>query len=368
MNRRTAIIITLILAVFALLIGVYFAWMRARQEPPPIGVLPPAVPGEEIPDVEEEPRATLQLLSDNNVAGYWIAQDSVFYIAPDGQVFEAKPGKDVSVTSLPVGDIVGAWGGAQGAVLVKHGSAIAPKFGIYTSPANKWESLANVVSAALSQDGTRVAYLDSRGAVGTIALTSRGVGRRAPLASYNIADFNVAWAGDGAILLVPKPASLYDDGDIWRLDVRSRALAQFLPFSRGAMVRWSSDGAYGLLFGVDDMNNPYLRIVDDAGRTKGNVNFVTYPDKCAAIANTLYCGIPTVSNNENAQTMPDAYLRRETYFNDMIFAVNTKDNTSEFIFAGSLQNPIDVYNPIFKDNLYLINRWDQKLYRLVFGK
>lgn len=393
MSRRTTIIIVLAFSAIALLIGVYFAWMRSRQAAPPGGaIVPPEIPARDISESEPGPSAAIQLLSDNEVAGYWLVSDpkampkksststapqsgigatstvSAFYIDPDGRVFEAKAGKDVPITSLPVKNVVEIRGGAKGIVLVKHGSELDPKFGVYTSPANKWESLSNISSAALSSDDTRLAYLDTRGTLGTIALTARGVGGRSSLASYNVEDFNVSWAGSGAILLVPKPTALYNGDSIWRFDIKSRAIYPFLAAARGAMIGWSSDGSFGLMSGVDDANNAYLRTVNVRGDTTGNMHFSTFPDKCEIDSEIIYCGVPLFSNNANVRIMPDAYLRREAKFNDAVYKIDVKQNTADFIFGGTSNNPIDVLRPMFEnDRLYLINRRDQKLYNVVFG-
>ena len=392
--KKTLIIISIILGIAAMGAGIYFAWKKSKEIlTPPTGQRPivgnqnlPVAGGQPTQPAKKE--AELKTLSDQLVFDYWLykpaptstpissksisstssapailRQPEIFYIKEDGQILKVKDGEDEVVSAESISNLQSVESSADGKmVLVKYGNLANPTFSLFNLETKVWQALPNISAVAFSPDGKQIAYFEK--ASGNLMLKDLfgAKPKTTKVLSLNQRDFGLNWILPEKILLVPKPSFDYES-QIWSVDLKNKTL-NLIASGRGLIINWSADGKMGIRFRTTEARVPEIGLVNDGGATVANLDFTTLPDKCLVGQSKIYCAIPQTHNSVQEPLLPDDYLKRAVYFQDLIYSIDMITNSFGAIFTG--QEPaIDATHLSLTGNqLLFINRYDNKLYGL----
>lgn len=391
--RKQIIITSIIIAVLALGVGVYFAWQKSKQASVPIpetkGQLP--VIGEsQFPETVQgqagpataQPSATgqlkLRVISGQPVFDYWLATPAtstlpaeIFYFNEAGQILKANPpageaarrnGDEVIVqeTIENLQQVKSRRDG--GMVLVKFGNPAAPQFRIFDVGKKTWQQLDGITAADFSPDNSKIAYLGVNGDL----MIKDLVGAKPKITkiiAINQKDFDIFWTTADKIVLTPKPSYL-TEGHIWSVDIKAKTL-DFLASEHGLMIGWANDGRLGIKFAVSDSGrDSHSTLIDAKGVDKANFDFLALPDKCFFPKPKIYCAVPRFHNAIRDPLLPDDYLKRAVYYKDFIYQIDVDANSFEPLY-DSVEPAIDARRLNLNGNeLFFINRYDNKIYSL----
>ncbi len=386
--KRILIIIGIIIALLAVLIGIYFAWKNSKavlgpstketspNDIPVIGdsnAFPEASQGAANQIANEQVNKNkLKVLSDYPVLGYSTVGATsspdpiIFYVNNLGQVLKLIENQEDEIISQDTIENVN-WvkSGAEGKVfLVKFGGAKNPQFKIFDVEKKIWQQIDDAVAADFSPTNPKIAYLKNNGDL-IIKDLFGSKPKTTKVISINQKDFEINWTTDNQILLASKPSYLVL-GEIWRIDIKNKTI-NLLDSGNGLIINWSKDGKLGISF--SSLNNGKqlgIKLIDDKGIAKADLDFFTLPDKCFISQPKIYCGVPQTNNVIRAPILPDDYLKKAVYFSDFIYQIDTNENSFEPVLTGTDQ-PLDINSPrIFGDQLFFINRYDNRLYGLKF--
>ena len=369
MNKRTLIIIAIVLGIVALGIGAYFAWKNRAVVQEAI----PAIGGETIAPIELRAER-LKLMSSREVIGFWVpasgTSSDVLYVAQNGNVIridgegvEEVLNKDIFSNAGTLS--VAKSGGIAMLSTVDNGRTA---YHVYDMKRNEWAS-ASGDAASLSPDGSLVAAV-VKGTLANVRLITQEVrllqSGDAPtneLLSISPEGLGIQWIRGSELLLTQKPSADYIS-DMWKVDMKTKKLTKFLSDS-GLMVQWSPLGDRALKFTTTEGRNHKLSVINDKGAEIATMRFVTMPDKCVMTTPTqMYCAIPRDQEELAHKVLPDEYLKRNIYFKDGIYQIDIEKGSIRAIFEEETPN-IDATNlTVVNDKILFINRYDRKLYSL----
>lgn len=369
MNKKTLIIIAVVLGIVALGIGAYFAWKNRAV----VEEIIPAITGGVIAPTEQK-EGKFSLISSREVAGYWVLNTStsseVLYIAQNGNVVKIdQEGIEEIVnkeTILGLRAVVSAKDGSR--VMVSNATDGRVMYRVYDVKRNEW-LLANGDAASLSPDGTLVASL-LRGVLSKTQLSIQATEllqtddeNRKNILSLAMDGLDVSWIKNDELILTQKPSADYIS-DMWKIDIKKKKLSKFLS-DRGLMVQWSPMGDRALKFTTTEGRAHKLAVINDKGAEVATMRFVTMPDKCAIMTPTqIYCAIPRDQEDLSHKTLPDDYLKRDVYFKDGIYQVDIEKGGIRAIFEEETPNIDATDLTVLEDRILFINRYDRKLYSL----
>lgn len=251
-------------------------------------------------------------------------------------------------------------------MLIESGSLSAPKFVIFNTAAKVFELMpANISAADFSPDAKSITYLEMPTSTALSNLVVKDFGTKpktSKILSFGQKDFDLDWISTNQIILAPKPSAFYS-ASAWSVDVKNKTITLLADSLNGLMLKWSALGQIGLEFSSQIQGTePKLKLVDNKGSIKANLDFTTLPSKCLVSEPQIYCAIPKDIPNRTA--LPDDYLKRVVYFTDAFYQININENSSLKIFEP-VDLAIDAYNlNLIDGKLLFVNRYDNKLYSL----
>lgn len=147
------------------------------------------------------------------------------------------------------------------------------------------------------------------------------------------------WPTVNEIYLKSRPTPVLNQ-EVWKVNLKDKTLTR---------------GDWGL--------EKLKKLVDLKYLTPGK-KFNILPPKCLVVEKGFYCAIP----NQDDVTL-DNYLKRKVYTNDNIYFVSinmgAKKAQTRLLLRANDANPIDATNlSLYKNRLFFINRYDQKIYSL----
>lgn len=371
--RKIIRIFIILIAVIALAIGGYFIWQYNSPGDKPTVSPNPSPKTSIIPGASPTPIAisnnALALLGGPTISGYYINNGKAISVAENGLVNLIKEQDVQSLNSSAFGEAIikiipsfdGKW------FLEKWGSGSNPKFSLFDIENKSWIKFADVpyMDMDFSPRESKIIYLEqTTGKVnlGIIDLTKKTKDgyTRTVLNLLTIRDAEITWASPDVILFNEKPSARIP-GSIWKYTISSKNFEPFIMEQNGLWVEWNKTFNYGIKFSNTDAGR--LEVIDSTGTNIFTLPFITFPDKCVINTDTLYCAIPQTPPSN--QELPDAYLKRAFYSNDVFYKANLKNGKLELLFGVSVSPLIDVKDLKIEGNkLYFINRYDKKLYQL----
>lgn len=395
--RKSIIITSIIIAVLALGVGVYFAWKRSKQASAPLSETErqlPVIGESQFPETVQgqagtaiaQPSATgqlkLRIVSGQPVFDYWLATPAtstlpaeIFYFNESGQILKVNPpaGGASGGTARGSGDEMIVQETIEnlqqvksrrdgGMVLVKFGNPAAPQFRIFDVGKRIWQQLDGITAADFSPDNSKIAYLEANGDL-MIKDLAGAKPKTMKIISINQKDFDVVWTAADKIILTSKPSYL-TEGQVWAVDIKAKTL-DFLASGQGLTVKWANDGRLGIKFAVSGSGrDSRSTLIDAKGVDKANFDFLALPDKCFFPKPKIYCAIPRFHNAIRDPLLPDDYLKRAVYYKDFIYQIDVDANFFEPLY-DSVEPAIDARRLNLNGNeLFFINRYDNKIYGL----
>jgi len=370
--KKIIIILSIVLALAAIAFGVYFAWKNAQIIlTPPTNSTSTENPGAiTIPQTSNTPTTAsttvlkLKMLSDQPVFDYWIF-NNIFYITADAKIFKVKDdGQDEEITTEPILNIQLVKSTFDGKrALIQYGDLNSPKFKIFNSETKIFEMLPeNIAAANFSPDAKQIAYLEKTTGNLMVKDLIGAKPKTTKIMTIFQNDFNLQWILPEKIILTPKPSAFYASS-AWSVDIKNKTITSLANGINGLIIKWSADGKTGLEFSSESQGRiNHLNLIDNKGGTQANLDFMTLPEKCLILQPKIYCAIP---QNIPAKTiLPDDYLKRAVYFDDIFYQIDITQNSFTEISTG-VESIMDTVNLRLVDNkLFFVNRYDDRIYSL----
>jgi hypothetical protein len=394
-TKKIIIISTVVIAIIALGLGIFFAWQKSSQAPIE-ETLPGLVTGTATSTSIIQTKSvagTLSVISKNKVFDYWIytpnvtstPTKSIVYISPDGVINAITDGKEQRINNLQTSNIQSVKAAPDGRLVYIKSGGNNIKFDILNLETNIWQpTITDISSADWSLDGTKFAYFQNNPATKGFDLMIKDVNINAPaiiatstkstgnskskvqqpqkIISLNQADFDLKWYETDVIFLVPK-ASIDYISEIWKINIKTKVISK-VTSGNSLMLNWLRFGNLGLKFVGDAGRNYNLALIDNNDNMKGSFKFKTFPDKCLFSSLVqIYCAISKDQSVFLSNNFPDDYYKKSIYFKDGIYSIDLTKNQLTSLFDSN--NSIDAVNlNLFGGKMLFINRYDQKLYSL----
>ena len=355
----------IIIAILSLGVGLFFAWQKAKPF-----LKPPLTPA---PTAEELLKQKIKTLSDKEVFDYWVktsvTSTEIFYLSLDGKIFKAGEGENEEINGQNINNVQQIKPSNDGSkILIKSGGTASPAFSIFDVQTKIWQPLdAGIIAADFSPAEQKIIYLiNNKTGSGDLVikdLATKAKQKTTTIMSLNLKDFDLNWIEKDLVLLIPKPSALLK-GEAWLISLKDKTIKLFTS-GEGLMIDWQKNKYQGLKI-IVSKKQLVMSLIDKNGQEK-TLNFSTFPDKCSlADSSQLYCAI-AISQSVPIQALilPDDYLKKAVYSNDIVFKIDTASPTStpeEILFSPD-EAPIDASKLTKVGNsLLFVNRYDNKLY------
>lgn len=326
------------------------------------------------------------------------AQNNVTIVEPSGKIASILNGQPTFLNSTAIQDVISAGFSHDGTkVVVSFGDPTNPQTSIFTVATKSWTPLpGGIISPVWSPVDGRIAYLtENSGGGETLSSldTANAKAKPVSLATLHLADVTIAWPSSNQIVIADKPSS-YESGSVLLFNIAKRTVDQ--PFGGGAGLDtvWSNNtSSDALVFTAGAAEHGgTLALWNPAVGSMQNLVFLTLPSKCifnnetgsssapaGSASSTLvststapmpytafYCGIPQDQNVLAGQALPDAYDQMALFTTDSFFKVRADNGATQNLYTPPIA--VDATNlHVFNNILFMINRYDQKLYALSLG-
>ncbi|OGZ02534.1 MAG: hypothetical protein A2946_01135 [Candidatus Liptonbacteria bacterium RIFCSPLOWO2_01_FULL_53_13] len=342
----------------------------------------------------------LTLVSDKEVSSFSVDKDgAVYLIQPDGQIVKVANGKQEVVSAAPIASLLSsAFSSDSKKVVATFLAGGLPQSSVFDMDAKVWQSLpANAEQPLWAPTGQTIAYLhgatDGKKEIVTQDLKNAKAKSQA-LASFAMEDVALSWPSSDIIIIASK-SSARIAGAILSFNVKKKTISFLANDERGLMSAWNASSTKGLVFAANrNARGGGLTIRDASGNIQNQLALLTLPSKCVfgieaikqevetststtattsskaksapkiELLEVLYCGIPRDAGLLLSQELPDSYQKRALYTIDDIYRIDLKDGFVEVLWAAD-DMWIDADAPkVANGKLYLLNRYDKKLYEL----
>ncbi|MDP1689313.1 MAG: hypothetical protein Q8L47_04265 [bacterium] len=371
--RKIIRIFIVLIAVSALAIGGYFIWQYNSPGDKPATSPSPSPKTSVLPGLSPTPivisNNVLSLWEGPTLSGYYINNGRAITVSENGLVNSVK-GQDVqSLKSAAFGEAIikiipsfdGKW------FLEKWGNNSSPKFSLFDIENKSWIKLSDVnyMDMDFAPGESKIIYLEQVNGkinLGIIDLTKKTKDgfTRSVINSLTLRDSEITWASSDVILFKEKPAARIPSS-IWKYTISSKNFEPLITGQNGLWLEWNKTVNYGIKF--TNVEDGRLEVIDARGENIFTLPFITFPDKCVLNADSLYCAVPQIP--PLSKELPDDYLKRAFYTNDLFYKADLKSGKLELLFGVSASPLLDVKDLKIEGNkLYFINRYDKKLYQL----
>lgn len=410
--KRFFYLLAIIAAIGIVILVGYFLRYRSEVNVPPAetpfdGTLPVVVPtgpvtatsGESATATPASALAPLYkqfgLISQNPVIDYAILDDgSTVIIQPDGQITKISGGKPLILSSIVIANILQTSFSADGQKLaVLFGDSQNPEADVFDISTKSWQPLPQgIFDVAWSPKDHVLAYIMKKSGQSLIAVLDldNSKAKSQTLLQFYADDLTLNWPGDDKII-VSERGSAFVKSSAWILDVGNKTLLPVLEDARGLQAIFEPASGASLVFTTDlGKKGGKLTLKSGDGQTR-ELSLLTLPSKCtfelqAVTATTtaatstsaaknaktataplppkvfLDCAIPRDLNQLSISSLPDAYYKKAIFTADDFYRVDVKTGELAVIFNESGRN-LDASNlKISHNNLFFINRYDQKVY------
>lgn len=339
------------------------------------------------------------LVAQNQAVNFFVDGDNnAIIVQPDGQVVKVVKGEAATLSSAAVTDLISAEFSYDGKkILATFGDPSAPQGSLFDVATKSWQPLqASLQSAAWSGTNYQIAYLKEGAGYKSLTVfdVSKPKSKPQELARLHVQDVGLNWIKPNQIVLTEK-SSAEIMSSVWSFDIKLKKLSLLLDGRRGQESIWSRTSNIGLDFvATISKRGGMLSLVDAAGNALTGLRLNTLPSKClfgsetknmsqaatstvgsssksvssnastTITADILYCAIPRNADKFSGARLPDDYNKRSLFTVDDIYKINPSDGNASPIFNDAGQS-VDVSNlKTFNQNLFFVNRFDNKVYAL----
>jgi hypothetical protein len=384
--KKIIIVASVVLFVGAIGVGVYFGLQESRQFVIPFlpnGDTPQNIPSNNAPPFtppptnqqDDQPSGQLQVLVESGVVDAWVYYEpteddqgdptfitSLLYVTDQGEVYQLKGGQDAQkIADAPYTEPVRITTNLQGNYAVAQFAQ--GESSIFDVAERVWrQTRQSADSFAFAPSGNAVALSVPETTGTQVYVQDPSSSDQTLLIELAALDATVAWPQDDVVWLIPRPADRVAQ-NVWQIDIKQRTVQRikngrqlaysFSMLGTGQGVFWEQErtGQAGLY---------QMNTLSDKG-TK--LPFITVPEKCSFIGESLVCGVP---QQADARDIFEGYYMHSMAFHDDI--VMMQDGTSKTLLQDTPQIHIDTNSILFDGTAYYItDRTSGTLYRMTTG-
>lgn len=378
MNSRRIIIVALGFIVLAGIgVGAWYLWGGSSSSPSDTAGTLPDISGDVALNTEADAAAIASsTVSADPIAAYHAYSDgSVVTVGRDGRIARRRDGSVVSLSEAPVASFTSAAFSADGAkALVLTGAQPRSQVNVFDVQTASWRVVPGTFrDAAWAPRGSQLATLtpDLKTGRTAVSLYDAATGRTTQtLVTLALGDASVAWPAAGTVVVADKPTAR-STGSAWAIDVATRRISLLARGGNGFTALWDGTGRNGIAFEAKAFGNGGATSVILDRVPAAKLSFTTLPDKCAfaslpgaGSSTTPYvvCGVPRDQDGFQRFTLPDAWLRRMAFTDDVIVGINLETKTVDFTVSPPL--PVDIGSlQVVGEDLYYLDRSSGKAYR-----
>jgi hypothetical protein len=382
MSSRKILIAIIVILFIIVGIGLYFLFFgshgasTATNTPPTEADSLPNTGTQSNPVVASSTK-NFGVVLDEPVLDYFVnATNTVTAIEPTGKIVQVANGQVTTINNVLVQNIISASFSYNGAkILVSFGDPNDPQASVFNVASSTWTPLAaGLQSPTWSPSDYRIAYYTANIGQGTELFATVDASKAKPtpttLVALHAQNLAIAWPTKNQIVFSVKP-SAYVAGSAWTFNLQTSVLAPIALETPGLDMLWggstsSTSAPMALEFssGANALGGS-VALTDASGNILQQLKFATLPSKCLFAADAvpyLYCGVPRDTNAFSIAHLPDDYDQMALFTSDDIYRVNLQSGAIDPIFNDQAQN-LDVSDvKFFNSTLFLVNRYDQKLY------
>lgn len=364
---KLIIISALVIGVILLGVAGYFIYGSIFTKISPAGTVttPPAVSSPTSPGA-----GPIASLGDSQVLSYSVWGDEIVAVQTTGEVIQITNGQANTISSSKLNNAMAASFSFDGKkILIKYGTFQKTFFTVFDRATSLWTGLAgaDIHAADWSPDTHEIVYLEKTGSGNRIGILNTdklqdpkkpdlGFAKTA-VGNINELDSNITWLSKNEILISSKPAR-YVSSTILKYKIKEKTFSLIVGDALGATVHWDKSSGLGLEYSFLN-NKDSVTLVDASGALRGQMGFITMPDKCLVYQNYLYCAIP---EDLKGAKLPDDYLMKAVFFKDNFYRVSLTNGKTELL----LQDPGGMFDArslqVAGSKVYFLNNLDGRLY------
>lgn len=377
MNQRRIIIIAIGIAVLAL-IGVmtYFITRDGGLLGDSAGTLPEI--GADFANITtSSPELAEATIAFETVTAYRAFSDgSVIAVDREGKVSRISGTSLAALSSAVITDFASASFSPDGKkILVLTGRQPRSQVNIFDVDTASWRVIpGSFRDATWGPSGVRLATLtpDPQTGKTTIGIYDTATGRTVQtVTTLSLGDVSIAWPATNTIVVTDKPNSR-STGSAWTIDIPSKQIRLAARGKQGFSAIWDSSATRGIAL---ETRTPEGRggimSLFNNGVATAKLAFATIPEKCtfaslpgAGETSTPYviCAVPQDQDSFQRAELPDSWLRREFFTNDIFVGVNLNTRDVDFSIAPPLA--VDATRlQLVGTTIYYTDRITDKLYK-----
>lgn len=229
----------------------------------------------------------------------------------------------------------------------------------------------NINQLAINPSGDKIFYLRNQEGESTGVISNIDGSKKNPIFRSAVTEWLVSWPNKDTIALATKP-SFASLGYLFFINAKTGASNKILSDVNGLTILVSSS-TKNILYSesIDDsIKLNYYNLKNNLNKT---LSFKTLPEKCVWSKTeefVVYCAVPKMID---VGDYPDVWYQGLISFNDSVWRVDTKTNSSELIFDIQKEsgNEFDIVDPFLSDNdeyLFFTNKKDLTLWSLSLKK
>ncbi len=221
----------------------------------------------------------------------------------------------------------------------------------------------NITDLSVSSDAKNLFYLFESGDGVTGINLSAGDENRTQIFQSAFSEWLTSWQNPRLITLNTKASARYN-GFLYGLDPQTKSFSKILGGIPGLTTLMSPSGKIVLYSG----NDLRLKIFDTAQKTSIDLGLQTLPEKCTWSLNSenIYCAVPQFIQTGD---YPDDWYQGVESFNDSLWRIDIKNNTSNLIadpssLTGQNIDGIKMFLSPKEDYLFFTNKKDSTLWTI----
>lgn len=294
-----------------------------------------------------------------SLPGYWINRTTgeAYVLTYAGGVNKFANGRKVLVSDQGVRNIN----------LIKpsfDGTKVVVNNSLFDTKNNTWSALPDSVTVIAwhPQKNDQLAYLKNDG----LYLLSLATGKGMLLSKFINRDWQLDWPSADTIYLTSRPTSVVA-GETWKFDLKTKILTRVIKDEISPEMLWSPDARWGIKFNTGDIIDAQSKPLFTLANILSATTPVAIREKCVMSERVLYCAFPQDVRED--VVLPDDHLKRKIYTVDDIYAVkiDLKGHVAQakLLWSSTPEVYVDATQlSVNDDDLYFINRYDQKLYKV----
>jgi len=309
----------------------------------------------------------LKILSQEEVLGYSInpATKHIYIINVLGEIKKIGGPEVEKISSQKIKGINSIKSSKDGRkILINFNYPNQSTFSIYNIIDSKWTPLSKNTLAAdwHPENSNEIIYLNRN----SLRILNLDRDKSRPVLNIHLTNSNLNWVSPSEVIIIERPSSKYISS-AWLINLSTKRIEK-ITSGKGLIINqgggWRLRSAYGV--GDDSLS----LIKAETNKVVSSFKFKTLASKCMINQDNIYCAVP--SQLPSNIILPDDYLSKAFMSNDIIYSFNI-NTESQLLESKIIYNESDVIVDatdikIVDDQLYFINRYNQRLYSLKINK